>query len=254
MNYIPLSPQRFSHLRWQRYSDYRHATHLHLVPVAAPELGPLVANLPLVFAQDPHQEHFALCALTGLSAHTNHCLDANHHWQLDYVPAFLRSHPFRLLPPPQGSKTQRVLAVDIDSPWVSEHAPEAFLDANQQMTPTVHEVFQFLGKLAQHFQRTGSAVAALQHAGLLTPWPLKDHHGQTIKGLMRMNETALNSIDAETLQTLRRTGALAVAYAQIYATHQLPRLQTLARQHTGAEPELDLARLLGTDEGLEFKF
>lgn len=253
--YLPLSPQRFATLRWQRFTDYRHARDQHLVPLAAPEVSRAAAHLPLVFARDA-RGIISLCALTGLREGTNHCLDASDAWQAGYVPAWLRSHPFRLLAPPkgQGEPSQRVLCVDVDSPWVSEQGDEAFLDG-ETMPPAVQQVFTFLGQMARHYPRTDQAVKALDAAGVLSDWPLSDHHGRPIRGLLRLDEGKLAGIDAETLGTLHRAGALPLAYAQAISTHQLPALKTLAEQHDADYRHVDLDAVFEEeDDELNFDF
>ena len=252
--YIPLSPQRFSELRWQRFRDYRHTLGVNLTPVAAPEVSAAAAHLPLVFAPDAQGQR-QLCALTGLRKGVNHCLDARHAWLAGYTPALLRGHPFRLLAPPsgQGESSQRVLCVDVESPWVAPDGSEAFLDG-EQMTPAVAEIFQFLGQLAQHLARTEQAVAALEAATLLIPWEIEDEQGEPLRGLLRVDETKLTKITTETLAELHRQGALALAYAQMISTHQLPALQARARQLEGQGPRADLSDFFTEQSDLQFDF
>lgn len=246
--YIPLSPDRFSDKRWTRFTDYRHAQHLHLVPIMAPEVSRLAGQLPLVFARDG-QGKVSLCALTGLSEGKNHCLNGNHRWQLIYVPAYLRTHPFRLMAPPKGKgePNQRVLCVDVESHWVNDTGEEAFLDGDQP-TPLVQETLQALGKQAKHFALTDRACQALMEAGVLTQWPLTDHQGQPINGLLRLDEGKLAKVTPDTLVKLHKSGALAMAYAQAIGTHQLGALKHLAETHDADYHNVDLDAVFGEDD------
>ncbi|MCG5526490.1 SapC family protein [Ectothiorhodospira haloalkaliphila] len=252
--YIPLSPQRFNDLRWQRFRDYRHAAGFHLMPVAAPEASAAAAHLPLAFIRDPEGKG-SLCALLGLREGENHCLDAKHAWQVGYTPALLRSHPFRLLPPPkgQGEPHQRVLCVDMESPWVGPEGDQAFLE-DGQMTMAVKEIFEFLGGLTQHLLRTEQAVAALDEAKLLTAWKLEDEQGQVIKGLRRVDEARLNKLDPSTLAVLHAKGSLALAYAQLISTHQWPALKARALRTRQPAPKDDLSKFFPDHTGLQFDF
>ncbi|MFP4495587.1 MAG: SapC family protein [Halochromatium sp.] len=251
--YLPLSPQRFSELRWQRFRDYRHTLGVNLTPVAAPEVSAAAAHLPLAFASDAQGQR-QLCALTGLRKGVNHCLDARHAWLAGYTPALLRGHPFRLLAPPgQGESSQRVLCVDVESPWVGPDGSEAFLDG-ERMTPAVAEIFQFLGQLAQHLARTEQAVAALEAATLLVPWTIEDEHGEPLRGLLRVDEAKLAEVAPEMLAELHRQGALALAYAQMISTHRLPALQARARQLEGQKPRQDLSDFFVEQSDLQFDF
>lgn len=247
--YIPLNPKHFSALRWQRFTDYRHARDQHLIPLAAPEVSRAAAHLPLVFGRDA-QGKVTLCALTGLYEGVNHCLDTHDKWQAGYVPARLRSHPFRLLAPPNSEKNtqQRVLCADVDSPWVSEQGEQVFLDDHQQMAPSVQEVFSFLSKMAKHYVLTERAVQALNDAGILTPWPLADHQGNTIGGLLRVDEAKLAEVSPDTLVKLHKTGALAIAYGQAISTHQLATLRHLAETHDADYRRVDLDAVFDEDD------
>ena len=115
-NYRPLSPQSIKNLRWNRFRDYRHAEHQHLVPVAAPEVSKLAADLPLGFIQDEAGKT-QLMALLGLKAQVNHCLNPDYTWKAAYVPAILRGHPFKML----ANSTLRLMMLKHPSPphwWV----------------------------------------------------------------------------------------------------------------------------------------
>ncbi|CAM4263035.1 SapC family protein [Vreelandella rituensis] len=253
--YIPLSTERFGDKRWTRFTDYRHAQPLHLVPIMAPEVSRLAGQLPLVFARDG-QGKVSLCALTGLTEHKNHCLNGNHRWQLSYVPAFLRTHPFRLMAPPKGKgePNQRVLCVDVESPWVGEQGEEAFLEGDQP-TALVQETLQALGKQAKHFALTERACQVLMEAEVLTQWPLTDHKGQPINGLLRLDEGKLAKVTPETLAKLHKSGALAMAYAQAISTHQLAALKHLAETFDADYRHVDLDSVFGDgDDDLLFDF
>ena len=252
--FIPLSLERFAEQRWSRFTDYRHAAELHLITLAAPEISKAAAHLPLAFARTG-QDTISLCALTGLRPGINHCLDDRHQWQAGYVPAFVRSYPFRLLTPPpgKGQPNQRVVCVDNDSPWIGEHAELAFF-ADGQPTAAVQEVIDFLGEIGKHYVMTERAVGGLNQAGLLTPWQLNSAQGEQIKGLLRLDEAKLNTIDRDALFELHRQGSLAVGYAQALSTQQLPRLQALAQAHDQRQPSIDLDQLFDGDGDSLFKF
>ena len=228
-SYHPLSAEFFAHKTWQPYTDYRHAAQLHLVPLSAPEVALAAADLPVVFVSNP-QGKFSLCLLTGLVMGQNHCLDQHQQWQTPYVPVFVRSHPFRLLPVPTQAE-QYVLCVDTSSPWLQTSngdGHEPFFDATQQLHPRIQEVVKMLQAQTRHNHFTQLAVDALAQHQLLTPWHLHDAQGLPISGLHRINEEALQQLSASTLHALLRTGSLAIAYAQMLSTHQLRRLQKLA--------------------------
>lgn len=252
---LPLSP-KLAHQRWQRYTDYRHALELSTVPVMAPEAAQAAAHLPLVFVKQGEQ--FVLSALLGLAQHTNHCLNALHGWEAGYVPAWLRTPPFRIITPPGAKATQRALGIDQQSPWLDttgEHGfEEALLDDQRELTPAVKEVFAFLTKLEKHVVKTQQAVDALAAHKLLTPWKLDAVGGVAVPNLYRMDEQAFNALPESAFNTLRKKGAVAIAYTQMVSSHQLPALKQRAEKTTVPE-NIDLDAVFGEgDDELSFDF
>lgn len=252
---LPLSPQ-LAHQRWRRYTDYRHAAALATVPVVAPEAAQAAACLPLVFVKQG--ESFVLSALLGLANDTNHCLNAEHGWEVGYVPAWLRTPPFRIITPPGAKSTQRALGVEQQSPWLDatgqQGFEEALLDERRGLTPAVNEVFAFLTKLEKHLVKTQQAVDALAAHKLLTPWKLPAVGGVAVPNLYRIDEHAFQKLDDAAFATLRKKGALAIAYTQMISTHQLPALRQRA-EHTSVPENLDLNAVFGEgDDDLSFDF
>lgn len=247
---VPLSP-RLADQRWRRYTDYRHARDLATVPVAAPESSQTAAHLPLVFLKQ--DDRYVLSALLGLAAQVNHCLNEQDEWDAGYVPAWLRTPPFRIITPPGGSATQRALGVDQQSPWLVADGEEALFDARQQMTPAVEEVFAFLTTLEKHYVKTQQAVDALARSGLLTPWRLDGAGGAPVADLYRLDEPAFGKLPDSEFNTLRRKGAVAIAYTQMISSHQLPALKQRA-EHTTTSESVDLDALFGNGDELSFDF
>lgn len=254
--FIPLSIQRFNTLSWSRFADYHHAETLPLVPLAAPELARAACHLPLTFARDA-QNRVGLFVLTGLRAGVNHCLNPAGQWEAGYIPAFLRTYPFRLLPPPTGqgnTETQRVVCVDIESPRVGAHGEYPFFVEDRPNQAT-QDVIDFLGKMAKHYAHTDRAATLLHDLGLLTPWsPPTCNVTDQLHGLLRLDEAQLAKADPDTLYRLNQYGALALAYGQAMSTQQLFRLQELAEKNDPRHQPVDLQTLLGTnlDDLLKF--
>lgn len=251
---LPLSP-KLAHQRWQRFTDYRHAAEKATVPVVAPEAAQAAAHLPLVFVKQGDQ--FVLSALLGLAKDTNHCLNDQHGWEAGYVPSWLRTPPFRIITPPGAKPTQRALGIDQQSPWLDatgEHGfEEALLDAQQQLTPAVKEVFEFLTKLEKHVVKTQQAVDALANHKLLTPWKLEGIGGVTVPNLYRIDEKAFNGLPDSAFNTLRKQGAVGIAYTQMISSHQLPALKQRA-EHTTVPENIDLDAVFGEGDDLSFDF
>lgn len=254
MNYTPLTPERFAHQHWQSHHDSRHLKNQHWTAIAAPEVTHTAAHLPLAFMQTGKGQ-FQLGALMGLTANQNDCVDESNKWLLDYTPALLRVHPFKVLPTKEGS-TERMLCVAENSPWIHNEATEPFFDEQKQLAPKVKEVLSFLMELEKHLYLTQRAVNQLAELKLLTPYEIKNANGQRLEGIYQIDEERLQKLPDNQLPVLRKCGALALAYAQLISTGQMAALQRRALNHSvGAAADLNLDSVFdGVDDTLKFNF
>lgn len=246
--YTAVSPTAMASQTWRRYTHYQFAAQSTLLPVLLAELPKLLPNYVLAFAAGPNepQERLGLMALTGLLPNQNVYVTPQHTWLVPYVPAVLRGHPFKLgALPDQGPLG---LFVDANSGLLAGPGEgEAFFDDAGQPSVELKKVMDFLATLNAQNAATQRAVDALKAAEVLEPWPIRLQLPNTapgaepgskatkqLGGLWRVNEKALNALAPEALATLRDQGALAVAYAQMYAMAQLQSLVALVRRLANA--------------------
>lgn len=241
MQLAAVSLERHAKRAWQRYTNYSFAAQDHLVPLLAAELSSALPQMPLAFV--PVDGRYLLVAVTALTPGQNHYVAPNGQWLAAYVPAALRGYPFRLIKPAdQGPDADAVLCVIEDSGLLVDPAAaapagaEAFFDADGQPSAALRAVLDFLTQIERNRRATETAVAALAAAGLIQPWALsttRDGATLPVEGLFRIDEAALNQLDAEALLDLRNRGGLAIAYAQLLAMGQFKVLERL--QATQAE-------------------
>jgi len=95
---------------------------------------------------------------------------------------------------------------------------------------------------------------ALAAHKLLTPWKLDAVGGVAVPNLYRIDEQAFNALPESAFNTLRKKGAVALAYTQMISSHQLPALKQRAEQTTVPE-NIDLDAVFGDgDDDLSFDF
>jgi hypothetical protein len=224
-----ISAENFSGKAWRRYTSYAFAAGGNLIPLVAAELAQAVPAMPLGFVQSG--EGFQLVAVTALQPGANLFVAPDGRWLGAYVPAALRGYPFRLVKP--QDRADSVLCIDEASGLVAEGGQgEAFFDEDGQPSKAVKDVLEFLSQAERNRMVTRAAVDALAAAGLIQPWPLNIKQGEQnvpVTGLYRIDEAALNALENEAFLTLRRSGALLVAYAQLLSMNQLAVLQQLAQ-------------------------
>ncbi|SFV26764.1 SapC protein [Devosia crocina] len=213
--------------RWLANADYRFAADVLMVPVALEELAAASVSLPLAFAKGPTT---SLIALTGLQQGKNVFVGPDGRWLGDYMPAVLRGFPFKLLPATEG---KWALGFDHASGLIASGVEgEAFFTSEGKPTDAVQKTFNFLIRINSGLEQATKAVAMLSQHELLEPWPLKLKDGDIeipVAGLLRVSETKLAALDAETFASLRSDGVLALAYAQLLSMANIDKLGKLAR-------------------------
>ncbi|MCG5531446.1 SapC family protein [Halorhodospira halochloris] len=227
---------------WQRARGYQHAATRALAPITRRELPRAVGAFPLAFVYT--DEWPVLHAVLGAEPKRSAFVDGRGRWRGPYVPAYLRAHPFYLA---ENGRDRHVVAVDESAEELAGDAytGEALFDETDAPTPALARVIDFLGALARSRVQTDRAAQALEEAGVLAEWRLALDLGgekpQRLSGLYRVDESRLNALDAASLQRLRDTGALGLAYGQLLSAEQRRRLEALARTRAREQklPEAD---------------
>lgn len=251
--WIALSRTEHAQAYYRPRKGYWFAAEQTVAPILLAELGRLIPHYVLGFL---HQEEAYLpVALLSLDGKTNLYLNADGRWIGSYVPASLRGYPFGLANNDGGDK---LLAID-GQHLVAQGEP-LFDDAGELSEP-IARTLQFLSQCDENRVMTEQMTKALGEAGVIESWPLQISRGQdqeslNMQGLYRVNEKALNALDAETYATLRG-GPMALAYAQLFSMNQLNQLTERAKVHAqqGADrqPE-NLDELFGDDDDFIFDF
>lgn len=230
---------------------YRHAQSDPVVSVLLAELLKLLPHYTLGFVA--RGKGYMPVALLSLDGESNLYVAANGKWVGSYVPAMMRGYPFALA---DGSNNQKVVVVDTER--LSDEGGEPLFEGDEPST-TVQQTLDFLNQCEKDRQQTAKAAGALQQAGVIVPWALsiprsEGAEPQRIDGLYRVDEKALNNLDAETYATLR--GApMALAHAHLFSVEQTDQLTKRADYHArqGSTPE-NLDSLFGEDDDLTFDF
>ncbi|MGM0540730.1 MAG: SapC family protein [Thermodesulfobacteriota bacterium] len=253
-NWIALSPSQQANKHYLPRQGYSFAADQQAVPILLAELPKLLPHYPLAFIQQ--ESTYQPVVLTGLGGGQNLYVNHDGKWLATYVPAFLRSYPFRLL---TAENKQQVLCIQEDH-LVDDSQGEPLFDSEGNLTKPVQDTLNFLNECEKNRRVTQAACAALDKSAVIERWPLqiKQQEGQEpvqVDGLFRISEKALNELDAETFSGLRSHGALALAYAQLFSMNQINQLVERAKYHArqqAKQEEPDIEQLFGEDDVLNF--
>jgi hypothetical protein len=256
----PVDPHLLPTQGWQRKSSLEHAAKDACAPVLLTELAAIIQFTPIAVLRQKSGA-VRLVSLQGLHDGENLLVNPKGRWKTGYVPSVYRAYPFVMRKVDMGEKRAVMLCFDHDSGLFRENPnlskkEERFFDDAGKPQSLLNEIATFMKSRANNQRATELAVAALEKAGLLEPWTWKfenpDPDRPLLRGLFRINEAALNGVDAETLKTLQKSGALTVAYAQLFS---LPRVKLLRRlynqKHPPALPESIDELFGGADDELK---
>jgi hypothetical protein len=224
--------------KWQRFKSYGFTSTSALAPIVGVEIARAALAMPLAFFQE--RGRFVLVAVLSLAPNRNMLVAPDGRWLGGYVPAFLRSYPFALVP--KRGTDQVVLCIDTDSGLVVDGnaAGEDFIGPDGNISPALKKALDFLNELERSRRTTDVAVAALAAAGVIQPWPIKlkaEQAERAITGLYRIDEVALNALADDAFLKLHKTsGALPIAYAQLLSTGQLGIFEHLAKLQAQLRP------------------
>lgn len=252
---LAVTPERHRGKYWQRFKSYGFAASCQFAPLTLAEIAKAVHALPLCFI--PDNNRYQLAALLSPTAGDNYCVAPDGAWLGGYVPAWFRGYPFLLAYSPD--RTRMMLCIDESCGLVSDTEGEPLIGADGQLSPFLAQVLEFLKKFAENKMLTQQVVDALADAGLIVPWALKVSVGGSdiaVAGVYRIDEVRLNRMDDEAFLKLRKTGALLVAYAQLFSmghTGVFDRLaQARSERQTPVTPEACIDKLFGDDGLLRF--
>lgn len=240
-----VSRQAHADLGYRPREGYRHTEGQMVSAVLLTELPALLPHYVLGFV--PGAEGVVPVALLGVEKDQNLYLHQDGCWLGKYAPALMRAFPFALA---DGDNGNKVLAVAAEQ--ISEGG-EPFFDGDE-LSASVQEVLDFITRCEHAREATLNAANALSERGILTDWQLRVTVGEErkqVNGLKRVDERALNQLDAEAYASLQ--GApMQLAYAQLYSMAQVDQLSQrfeLKQKSSGSiNTEVDLERLFGDED------
>lgn len=215
--------------------DMRWVGGLISVALAAAEMPQAAVEFPCVMTRGTGGSA-RLLAITGLEQGRNLFVDAQGHWSGNYLPAVLRTWPFRLLTE-EDDEGARLVAVH--RPALSVSQGDALFDDNGQEAPWLQAVLRELVALDAAATSTAEQVAALDAAGLLHERTLQamlpGGRQMELTGFLSVDEAKLNALEPALAGELHRQGALSLAYLHLLSLRRFrPLMERAAAQEPGA--------------------
>jgi len=221
--------------------DMRWVQGLITVTLAASEMPSAALAFPCVMT---HSESGGrLLAITGLEQGRNLFVNDKGHWQGEYLPAVLRTWPFRLLDQ-EDEEGSRPIAVQRDAFNLAQ-GDDLFDDKGQEM-PWLQGVMKDLVALDAGETTTSAMVNALHAAGVLTERALQavlpNGRQMELTGFLSVDEHKLHGLEDKVLADLHRQGALAMAYLHLLSLRQFKVLMDKAAAQEPQEAKVQTSK------------
>lgn len=224
------------------------------MPLVAQEIPLAIKSLAIGFVQRDGQ--FNLAALLGLEVEKNELVDAEGKWLASYFPNYYKHHPFYTHVAEEDGELKNFICIDTESgllvpkdsltdqdlPLQADNDLETLFNDDKTPTDFLKDIVSSLQKYAAHHTKTLEACEQLQSLDLFCEYSA-NHQGQarTIRGLFQIDETKLNSLSANNLEALRDSGALMIAYGQLFSMPNIEPLlhaRQLSKQHSASMADL----------------
>ena len=236
-NYQVVTKDSHAHMRWLKFTGYKHASAEAVAPLAFQEFPAAARDLPVGFMEA--DGHFIPVAIQGVHPGKNLWVAPDGRWLGGYVPARYRSFPFTLANTEDG---HQVLCLDTDSGLLTSAAEgEALFDDEGQPSKTTQDILGFLSAIEANRHSTERVCSILQKHDLIQPWPIKvatQAEQIEVGGVFRIDESRFNALPIEALDEVRNAGALPVVYLQLMSMKNLSLLGRLADMHASNESKL----------------
>ena len=225
-SWLPLDPVQHARAGWFQYRDYGFASRDHRVPVVLPEITRVLPWYPLAFEPNQQGSRFELVALLSLTAGQNAYWMPQGQWHAPYVPSYYRGYPFR-------RNRDGQLCIDRDSGlFVETIVPGALpIFDGGKFAEVTAQVNRFHEQRDEAMALTRKLVDQMHQAGLISAWAIQwqpKDRPHTLKGYCGTNEERLRDLPPEQYAELAHSGALGLAYAQVFSR---PRIGDLQYRH-----------------------
>lgn len=224
----PIAPETHSTKTWRGPVDHRFAANDVLIPIGMSEAPRAALYLPLGFALINAAPK--LVAIAGFEQRQSLLVGNDGGWLAGYLPQQYRCFPFVVASVEDGSRALCLL--DDGVSLIDGPGGAPFFAIDGSLDPKVKEVLDLLVGFERDKAAADHFSKALYDAGVIRPWELTipgPSGPRKLEGLHHVNEAAFDALEDEAFLSLRKAGALNLAYSQMISTQNLLRLTELWR-------------------------
>ncbi len=213
----PLNVKEHGDLRLIPSDNAEFARSASAVVLTAAEFPQAATHYPIVFGGNGANPQ--AYAVTGHTNGKNAFVTEDGTWRANtYVPAYVRRYPFVLI----EDREREVLSLGVDpsSDRLSRSDGKPLYEGGKA-SKTAEQALNFCLVFNREAERSRKLFAQIAKAGVLASQnvevTLPDKRKSRITGFLIVDERKLNELDDETFLALRRSGALAMIYCQLWS-------------------------------------
>jgi hypothetical protein len=213
--------------------SFEHVQGTNLVPLVVDEFIYAAVNFPIVFVKSPITGEFRAVGLIGLEKNEN-LIFSNKGSLSTYIPASIYRYPFSAVMDENTGNLS--LCIDMDSKLVGTQGERLFQPSGEPTAFTIKKLND-LSKLMTQEINTYKFIEFLFKKGLIEPVEVKlnlDSENSVLGGIYRINQSALNNLDDETIIYIQRNNYFGPIHAHLLSFGHIQRLIDIKlKSHSG---------------------
>lgn len=218
---------------WRPATGFGFAGNQALQPLATDEIGRVSDGIPVAFRQQG--DIWQAVAVMAPTREHNLFVAEDGRWRAPFVPAALRVYPFC---PGDGPETVALWSDYTPEPLGRRDVRPFFVD--EALSPELQRIKAFLTAVDSGINHADAPLRLLYDAEALEPWTPEVSEApqieESLPGLYRVNETALQRLADDVWLSLRNARALRWLYAHLDSLYHVRRFNAFARQHGRMRP------------------
>lgn len=181
--------------------------------VVANELSTLIHEYPIFITKHPERGHYQLTAILGLHNGDNLYLDGES-WRATYLPLDILRKPFQAFIPDPNDTSKGSIAIDVNSPAISETEGQALFTESGENTDYFNRIESTFGQLMGGTNYTSELLKQADDLGLLEQislnFDLPNGEKAAINGLYSFDKEKISALRGNDLEVCHESGILQV--------------------------------------------
>lgn len=236
-----LSATTHADLKMNPQGVLKVAANQHIINLKVSEVGMAISSFPIFISRISENADWTISAINSFELGSNLFVE-NDAWIGTHLPIGMQTYPFFLMRSPTDEKNFTI-GIDEKSSVFSKQEGEALFE-NGKASMRLSQATAQLELEVKHDVHTYKFTKKAEELGLIRPMDLQVqyHNGRvnTLKGLNTIDEVALQELDIEKFDELRKESYLLPLYSMLTSIYQF---NNLIKLHNLKYPDNTIAQV-----------